>query len=38
MDCVKGSIDIVIVEDMMCNCFIKSYYKYVKGTGFVVVN
>jgi len=33
-----GSIDIVTAEDVTCNCFTKSYFKYVKGTGSVVAN
>jgi tRNA (cytosine38-C5)-methyltransferase len=38
VDRAKGSIDIVTAEDTTCNCFTKSYYKYVKGTGSVVAN
>ena len=33
-----GTIDIVTAQDVTCNCFTKSYFKYVKGTGSVVAN
>lgn len=33
-----GTIDIVTAKDVTCNCFTKSYFKYVKGTGSVVAN
>lgn len=33
-----GTIDIVTAQDVTCNCFTKSYFKYVKGTGSVLAN
>jgi len=38
VDKSKGAIDIVSGEDVTCNCFTKSYGKYIKGTGSVVAN
>ncbi|CEF98470.1 C-5 cytosine methyltransferase [Ostreococcus tauri] len=38
IDRAKGCIDIVSSSDTTCNCFTKSYFKYVKGTGSVVAN
>lgn len=38
VDRAKGCLDIVTGSDACCNCFTKSYFKYVKGTGSVVAN
>jgi tRNA (cytosine38-C5)-methyltransferase len=38
IDRAMGSIDIVGASDITCNCFTKSYSKYVKGTGSVISN
>ena len=38
VDRALGTIDIVSSSDVTSNCFTKSYFKYVKGTGSVVSN
>jgi len=38
VDRAIGTIDIVSAFDVTSNCFTKSYFKYIKGTGSVVSN